>query len=48
MILYCKKCILAVNVRLPWLNNVVGVYLVQVSLLIIGQQGLEISSGIGP
>jgi hypothetical protein len=48
MILYCKKCILAVNVRLPWLNKVVGVYLVQVSLLIIGQQGLEIFSGIGP
>jgi hypothetical protein len=30
MILYCKK-----YVRLAWLNNVVGVYLVQVSLLLI-------------
>jgi hypothetical protein len=48
MILYCKNCFLAVNVFLPWLNNVVDVYLVQVSLLIIGQQGFEISSGIGP
>ncbi len=48
MILYCKNCFRAVNVRLPWLTNVVGVYLVQVSLLIIGQQGLEISLGIGP
>jgi hypothetical protein len=29
-----------VNASLRWLNNVVGVYLVQVSLLLIGQQGL--------
>jgi hypothetical protein len=28
------------NVSLCWLNNVVGVYLVQVSLLFIGRQGL--------
>ncbi len=28
------------NASLRWLNNVVGVYLVQVSLLLIGQQGL--------
>ncbi len=28
-----------VNGSLRWLNNVVGVYLVQVSLLLIGQQG---------
>jgi hypothetical protein len=28
------------NVSLRWLNNVSGVYLVQVSLLLIGQQGL--------
>ncbi len=31
---------LAVNARFRWLNNVSGVYLVQVSLLLIGQQGL--------
>jgi hypothetical protein len=29
-----------VNASLRWLNNVVGVYLVQVSLLPVGQQGL--------
>ncbi len=29
-----------VNASLRWLNNVVGVYLVQISLLLIGQQGL--------
>jgi hypothetical protein len=29
-----------VNASLRWLNNVSGVYLVQVSLLLIGQQGL--------
>jgi hypothetical protein len=29
-----------VNASLSWLNNVVGVYLDQVSLLLIGQQGL--------
>ncbi len=33
-------CILAVNASLHWLNNVAGIYLVQVSLLPIGQQGL--------
>jgi hypothetical protein len=31
---------LSANASLRWLNNVVGVYLVQVSLLHIGQQGL--------
>ncbi len=31
---------LAVKASLRWLNNVGGVYLVQVSLLLIGQQGL--------
>jgi hypothetical protein len=31
---------LTVNASLRWLNNVTGVYLVQVSLLLIGQQGL--------
>jgi hypothetical protein len=39
---------LAVNASLRWLFNVVGVYLVQVSLLLIVQQGLGVSSGIGP
>jgi hypothetical protein len=29
-----------VNAILRWINNVVGVYLVQVSLLLIGQQGM--------
>jgi hypothetical protein len=28
------------NASLRWLNNVVGVYLIQVSLILIGQQGL--------
>jgi hypothetical protein len=28
------------NASLRWLNNAVGVYSVQVSLLLIGQQGL--------
>jgi hypothetical protein len=31
---------LVINARLRWLNNVTGVHLVQVSLLLIGQQGL--------
>ncbi len=35
-----QKCIPAVNASSRWLNNVVGVYLVQASLLLIGQQGL--------
>jgi hypothetical protein len=35
-----KSVFLAVNASLRWLNNVSGVYLVQVSLLLIGQQGL--------
>jgi hypothetical protein len=41
MIYNSKNVLVAVNASLRWLNNVVGVYLVQVSLLII-------SSGIGP
>jgi hypothetical protein len=36
-----KSVFLAVNASLALLNNVVGVYLGQVSLLLIGQQGLE-------
>jgi hypothetical protein len=32
---------LAVSANLLWLNDVIGVYLVRVSLLLIGQQGLE-------
>jgi hypothetical protein len=42
MILKRGKCtvFLAVNASLHWLNNVCGVYLTQVSLLLIGQQGL--------
>jgi hypothetical protein len=35
-----KRVYLAVNASSRWLNNVRGVYLVQVSLLLIGQQGL--------
>jgi hypothetical protein len=41
MIYNAKSVLLAVNARLSWLNNVTGVYLVQVSLLFIGQQGLR-------
>jgi hypothetical protein len=40
MILYRKKWITRVHVSLHWLNNVSGAYLVQVSLRLIGQQGL--------
>jgi hypothetical protein len=40
MIYNAKSIFFAVNASLPWLNNVVRVYLVQVSLLFIGQQGL--------
>jgi hypothetical protein len=32
---------------LRWLNNVSGVFFIQVSLLLIGNQGLGIPSGIG-
>jgi hypothetical protein len=39
MISECKK-FLAVNASLRWLNNAKGVYLGQVSLPLIGQQGL--------
>ncbi len=40
MTLYLKNVYLAVNASLRCLNNVVGVYLIQVSWLLIGQQGL--------
>jgi hypothetical protein len=40
MLLYCKKCLSRGECELLWLNNVSGVYLVQVSLLLIVQQGL--------
>jgi hypothetical protein len=43
-----ESVILAVNASLRWLNNVSGVYLVQVSLLLIGQQGLGHFFSIGP
>jgi hypothetical protein len=36
--LNAKTVFLAVNTSLRWLNNVSGVYLTQVSLLLIGQQ----------
>jgi hypothetical protein len=36
-----KSVFLAVNASLRWLDNVSGVYLVQVSLFLIGQQGLK-------
>jgi hypothetical protein len=35
-----QKLYFSVNATLHWPNNVNGVYLVQVSLLLIGQQGL--------
>ncbi len=41
MILQCKKCFFLRLTRVRWLNNVVGVHLDQVSLLLIGQQGLK-------
>ncbi len=37
--LYAKSVFLLVNASLLWLNNVSGVYLTLVSLLLIGQQG---------
>jgi hypothetical protein len=40
MFFNAKSVFLAVNASLRWLSNVTGVYLVQVSLLKIGQQGL--------
>jgi hypothetical protein len=48
MIYNAKSVFFTVNASLCWLNNVVGVYLVQVSLLLIGQQGLGHFFGIGP
>ncbi len=39
--IYKAKCVfLAINASLRWLNNVSGMNLIQVSLLLIGQQGL--------
>ncbi len=35
-----KSSFITINASLCWSNNVVGVYLVQVSLLLFGQQGL--------
>jgi hypothetical protein len=35
-----RSVFFAVNASLHWLNKVTGVYLVQISLLLIGQQGL--------
>jgi hypothetical protein len=40
MIVLLKRIFLAVNASLHCLNNVVGVYLVYVCLLLSGQQGL--------
>jgi hypothetical protein len=40
MISNAKSVFLAINASLHWLNNVRGMYLVQVSLLLIGQEGL--------
>jgi hypothetical protein len=37
MIFNAKSVFLVVNASLRWLNNVRGVYLIQVSLLLIGQ-----------
>jgi hypothetical protein len=39
MIFSAKNVFLPVNASLDWLNNISGVYLVQVSWLLIGQQG---------
>jgi hypothetical protein len=41
MIYNGKSVFLSGNVSLLWLDNVCGVYLVQVSLLLIDQQGLR-------
>ncbi len=48
MILLRKKCFLAVNPSLRWLTNVRGAYLVQGSLLLIGQKVWDISSCFDP
>jgi hypothetical protein len=42
MIYNSKSVFLAVNASLRWLNNAVGVYLVKVSLLLIGQHSLVV------
>ncbi len=39
MLLYAKRVFLGVNASLRWLNIIIGVYLVQVSLLLIGSAG---------
>jgi hypothetical protein len=41
MIYNAKSVFLAVNASLCWLYNVSGVYLIQVSLLLIGQQSVR-------
>jgi hypothetical protein len=40
MIYITKSVFLVVNASLHWLNNVSGVYFVQVPLLLVGQQEL--------
>jgi hypothetical protein len=40
MIYKAKSVFPAINASLRWFNNVVGMYVVQVSLLLIGQQSL--------
>jgi hypothetical protein len=48
MILCTKSVCLSINASLSWLNNVVGVYLVQVSWLLLGQQDLGDFFRYGP
>jgi hypothetical protein len=43
-----QSVFLTANESLRWLNNVSGVFLVQVSLLLIGSRVWDISSGIYP
>jgi hypothetical protein len=40
-----RSVFLPVNASLLWLNNVGGVYLVQVSLLLVGKQDLVLAIG---
>ncbi len=39
MILWCKKCIFRGLFEMRWFNSVTGMYLVKVSLLLIGSDG---------
>jgi hypothetical protein len=48
MIYKAKSVFLVVNVSLRWFNNIPGVNLVQVSLMLIGQQGLGDFFRYGP